>query len=165
MPKYSDERRAAVLKKLLPPLNEPIAKVSAQENIGQQTLYNWRAQARREGVPAPGPDRIGDNWSGEAKFAVAVETATLDEQALSEYCRTKGLYVEQVKQWRQDCIAGAQQAGHVQSTDKARTKADRKKIRALEKELLRKERALAETAALLVLRKKLNALLDSGEGE
>lgn len=154
-----------MLKKLLPPLNESIAKVSEQENIGQQTLYNWRAQARRDGLPAPGPDRPGDSWSGEAKFAVAVETATLDEHALSEYCRSKGLYVEQVKQWRQDCIAGAQQAGQVQSTDKARTKADRQQIKALEKELLRKERALAETAALLVLRKKLNALFEHGEGE
>ena len=46
MPSYSNERKEAVLKKLLPPLNMTVAEVAKQESIGVQTLYNWRKRIR-----------------------------------------------------------------------------------------------------------------------
>ena len=76
---------------------------------------------------------------------------------LSEYCRRKGLYPEQVQQWRQACILGQQSARTLQQAEKAQAKADKKRIRQLEQELRRKDKALAEAAALLILQKKLDA--------
>jgi transposase-like protein len=52
----------------------------------------------------PGPNRTSDEWSGEAKFAVVVETSVMSEAELSQYCREKGLYPEQVRSWKQDCL-------------------------------------------------------------
>lgn len=51
--------------------------------------------------PVPGQSSSSDNWSAEAKFAVVVETASLSETELNQYCREKGLYPEQVKEWKQ----------------------------------------------------------------
>lgn len=68
-----------------------------------------------------------------------------------------GLYPEQVQQWRQACILGQQSARTLQQAQKAQAKADKKRIRQLEQELRRKDKALAEAAALLILQKKLDA--------
>ncbi len=92
MPSYSEERKAAVLKKLLPPLNRSVPDVAKEEGISEQTLYNWRRQLRDKGLPVPGNEHNSEQWSAEARFAVVVETAALSEAELSEYCRKKGLY-------------------------------------------------------------------------
>ncbi len=98
------------------------------------------------------------DWSPEAMFAVVVESAVLNEAELSEYCRKKGLYSEQIKAWKTACINANQVDTERRAQEQATSKRDKKRIKALEKDLRHKEKALAETAALLVLRKKLNAL-------
>ena len=158
MPRYSDERREAILKKLLPPYNRSVPEVAREEGVSEQTLYNWLKRCRSKGVPVPGTQRKTDSWSAEARFAVVVETAPLSEAELSQYCREKGLYPEQIKEWKAACIAGATAQPLQEQKEKQQRKADRKRIRQLERELRRKDKALAETAALLVLRKKLQAL-------
>ena len=45
-----------------------------------------------------------DKWSSEEKFSVVLETSTLAEVELSEYCRAKGLYPEKIKAWKKDFI-------------------------------------------------------------
>ena len=165
MPHYSVERKASVLKKLLPPHNLSVSEVSELEGISEATLYNWRLQAKRQGVAVPGSGKTTDNWSAEAKFAVVVETATMNESELSEYCRSKGLYPEQIKTWKQACIEGQLDEAARRKQEREQAKQDKKKIKELERELKRKEKALAETAALLVLRKKLNALWGENEDD
>jgi transposase len=160
---YSPERKEAILKKLLPPHNRTVTEVSASEGISTATLYNWRNKAKLEGVPVPGRSKSSDDWSAEAKFAVVVETTPLSESELSEYCRKKGLYPEQVKSWKEDCIAGFESTPARKAQALKQSKADKKQIRKLEKDLRRKEKALAETAALLVLRKKLNAFYEEDQ--
>ncbi len=94
-----------------------------------------------------------------------VETVTMTECELSEYYRGKGLYSEQIRSWKDACIQGAQSAEEQQKHRRLEAKQDKKRIKALERELNRKEKALAETAALLVLRKKLNALWEDNEAD
>jgi 3-hydroxyisobutyrate dehydrogenase-like beta-hydroxyacid dehydrogenase len=86
-----------------------------------------------------------------------VETAALSESELGEYYRKKGLHPEQVKQWKQQCPQGFQSNGQQAKILKQQTKEDKAEIKWLKKDLRFKEKALAETAALLVLRKKLIA--------
>ena len=165
MPRYSEERKSAVLKKMLPPHNQTITEVAREEGISEATLYNWRTQAKQQGVPVPGSGKTSDNWSAEAKFAVVVETTVLGESELCEYCRQKGLYPEQVKEWKYACIQGQLSDVERRKQDREQAKRDKKRIKALERELNRKEKALAETAALLVLRKKFNALWEGNEDD
>ncbi|NRB43018.1 MAG: transposase [Pseudomonadales bacterium] len=79
MPHYSDERKEAVLKKLLPPLNMTIPQVAKQEGIAEQTLYNWRKKIRSEGKPVPGKTKTSEQWSSETKLSVVIEVAALSE--------------------------------------------------------------------------------------
>ena len=95
MPRYSEERKAAVLKKLLPPQNRSVVQVAAEEGISDVTLYSWLKQCRQQGMPVPGYRNAGDDWSPDAKLAVVIETASMSEAELGAYCRQKGLYSEQ----------------------------------------------------------------------
>lgn len=155
--RYSPERKEAVLKKLAPPHNLSVPELSEQEGISVGALYNWRSQARLRGIPVPGPSKTSEDWSTQAKFAVVVETATLSQAELSQYCREKGLYPEQVATWKQHCLEGFDSSPERQKKALKQSKVDKKRVRQLEKELLRKDKALAEAAAILVLRKKLSA--------
>lgn len=149
MKRVSPERKASILAKLLPPYNMAVAAVAQMEGISEATLYNWRHQAKSEGKPVPRAEKSTDQWPAEARFAVIVETATLSEAEIAEYCRKKGLYPEQLVQWKQGFLQAAA------PEDKAALKQSQKENKQLKKELLRKEKALAEAAAILVLRKKL----------
>lgn len=163
MARYSEERKASVIKKLLPPNNRSVSDVAKEEGISDQTLYNWRNHIKNKGLAVPGKKNKSEDWSAQAKLATVIETATMTELELSEYCRTKGLYPEQVINWKAACLQGAETAAQEHKQRQLETKQDKKRIRELESELRRKEKALAETAALLVLRKKLDALWDENE--
>ena len=162
---YSPELKEALLRRMLPPNNESISKISKEEGISEQTLRNWRDKARADGIAAPGKDALPDNWSTQDKFLIVVETASMNETELAEYARKKGLYVEQIKAWRDACMNAnggvAKEAARLNKELKESEK-ERKK---LEKELARKEKALAETAALLVLRKKADAIWGDPEDQ
>ncbi|GMA84651.1 hypothetical protein GCM10025855_41860 [Shewanella glacialipiscicola] len=106
----------------------------------------------------PGKTLTADDWSAEAKLAVIIETAPLSEAEINQYCREKGLFREQVQQWKQDCLAGFQTSEVQTKTIKQQAKADKAEIKSLQRELRYKEKALAEAAALLVLRKAQCAL-------
>lgn len=97
-----------------------------------------------------------DKWSSEEKFSVVLENASLSVVELSEYCRAKGgLYPEQVNAWKQACIAGNPSTTLTRKAKiRPEQKTDKKRINELERELRRKDKALAEAAALLVLGKK-----------
>jgi len=163
MPSYSVERKESVLSKLLPPHNLSVPEVAKVEGISEATLYNWRNEAKSRGIPVPGSKKSSDKWSAEAKLAVVIETATLSESELSEYCRSKGLYPEQIKDWKQSFLRGQMSEAEVRKAVREESKQDKKEIKKLKRELSKKEKALAETAALLVLRKKFNALWEDKE--
>ena len=161
MPRYSEDRKKAILSKLLPPFSQTVAEVSRNEGIGLQTLYNWRHQAREQGQPMPGNKTTPDDWTSETKLATIIETSGLSETELSEYCRRKGLYIEQIKVWRANALQGFNSSKQQSLKYKRQQQTDKKHIKQLQRELNRKDKALAETAALLVLRKKLEAFWET----
>jgi transposase len=111
-----------------------------------------------EAIAVPGDDIKPDNWTGQDKLAVVIETAALNDSEVSEYCRKKGLYPEQVHRWKQAALKGYDSDEKRQQQQLSSRKEDKRKIKKLESKLRRKEKALAETAALLVLRKKAQAI-------
>lgn len=162
---YSPELKEAMLRRMLPPNNESITKISKEEGISEQTLRNWRDNARANGMPAPGTDAVPEDWSTQDKFLVVVETAKMNETELADYARKKGLFVEQIKAWRDACMnANGGVAKEAARLSKELKEAE-KKNKQLARELDRKEKALAETAALLVLRKKADAIWGEPEDE
>ncbi|WP_294031950.1 transposase [Thiolapillus sp.] len=88
-----------------------------------------------------------------------------NEAEVSAYCRERGLYAEQISEWRAACEQANDWVRHQNKQLKAIRKADEKRIKELERDLKRKEKALAETTALLVLRKKAQAIWGDTEEE
>ena len=152
-----------MLKRMLPPNNMAIRQLSQDEGISETTLHKWRAEARGKGHLLPTADAGPEGWSSRDKFAAVLETAVLNEADLAEYCRKRGLYPAQIAAWRSAC----EQANDWDRASSARlgraTKKEKKRVKDLERELARKDRALAETAALLVLRKKAAAIWGGDE--
>ena len=165
MKQYPEERKQAVLRRMMPPENTPVRVLSEETGISDVTLYHWRKQARSGGMVVPGDGRNPESWSPEDKFVIVLETAVMNEAEIAEYCRKKGLYAEQIAAWKQACIDGNLTAVEQAKAAKDQARLARKEIKELKRDLRHKEKALAETAALLVLRKKMHAIWGEGEDE
>ena len=139
-------------------------KFSAKEGVPTSSLFQWKEQYGSIPSEGPKPDNA-DLWSADQKFAIVVESISMTEIELGEFCRKQGLYPEKVKLWKRSCIEGNMKRKSSSHTDMAELNKYRKRVRELERELRRKEKALAEAAALMVLRKKLNALWEDDEAE
>lgn len=155
---YDKELKNSIIQRMMPPKSESVASLSRETGIPEITLYKWKKQFKGKDLPTPANGAKSDRWSTQEKFQIVLETASLSEVELAEYCRSNGLYVEQVQEWKDACM---QANGGVakQATNLQRELRDKnKELKDLNKELKRKEAALAETAALLVLRKKASAI-------
>src|SRR5699024_7696093 len=148
MPSYSPEFKEQVVRKMMPPLNQRVSELSAELGISAAALYRWKNLYRAKGFVVPSKKSLPDKWDAKAKLAAIIQTASMNEAERSAYCREHGLYPEQLDAWRVEIEAFDMEAGPV---TKAVLAAERKKSRQLEKELRRKVKALAETAALLTL--------------
>jgi hypothetical protein len=142
---------------LLPPESAPLSVVSQDTGIGTQALSRWLTAA--QSMPAR-----GRAWTAGARLEAVIATAALPEAGKSAWCREKGVYPAQLKQWRADATAALAESVEARASPQA-TREDRKRIKELERELRRKDRALAETAALLVLSKKVEAIFSRNRGE
>lgn len=106
-----------------------------------------------------------ESWSSEEKFEVVVQTYSMNEAEISEYCRKRGLYREQIASWRQTCRKANATAVELEKSQRSVAREEKKKVKELSRELRRKEKALAEAAALLILKKKADALWGDHEDE
>ena len=161
---YPDEQKTKLIARMLPPQNENVPLLSQETGIPKDTLYGWRRQAQRaRGIVPPPLGGSDERWGAEEKFAMVVETAVLSEAERGEYCRKRGLYPQQLQTWRRACVQANEHEARRRARSASEVQAERRRIRALERELSRKEKALAEAAALLVLRKKAQAIWGEGE--
>jgi transposase-like protein len=132
--------------------------IADELNVNIFTLKNWMKQAvpndknravRREKRP--------QDWQPDERLAALQESYGLVGEALNAWCRERGVFPHQLEQWKKDfCAPGSPR----ESRDEVRALKTEKQR--LERELNRKEKALAEAAALLVLQKKYQALLGGG---
>jgi transposase-like protein len=158
---YSQGLKDSLMAKMLAPHNLGVPQLARESGIPRDTLYGWRRQALSIGAGAARPAAPLGSWSSEAKFTAVLESASLNELELGEYCRRRGLFPEQLATWRELC----RQANAVvpNKAELSERRAERAQVRQLTRELQRKDQALAETLALLVLQKKLRALWADAE--
>ena len=160
MTAYSLAVQADVRKRMSPPNRQDVPQISKELGIHQSTLYKWRSNWRLRGDVVPASEKDPDSWSAADKFTVVLESAGFNATELSSYCRERGLFAEQVDRWRQtaqDANANAVLTMAEQRDLEKRHQQDQKEIKALKQDLRRKEKALAEAAALLIAAKKIQA--------
>lgn len=157
MKTYSEDFKQALVKKALTRPEISPRHIAKEAGIASSTLYGWiKLYANTREEPASNIKKSPEDWTLEERFNMLQETANLSTEALGAYCRQKGIYQHQLSQWREDFMKPKKDAS--KSKELAELKALRVENRALKKELTRKEKALAETAALLVLKKKASLL-------
>ena len=160
MRRYSEAVKADMRRRMRPPNRQSVARILEELGIHVVTLYKWRKTWRLQGEVVPASEKEPEGWSTADKFTVVLETAGLNATELSAYCRERGFFPEQVSRWRQASQdANAQPVltmAEQKELERLRAQ-DQREIKALKKELQRKEKAMAEMAALLVLRKKWDA--------
>ena len=161
---YSKELKEATQARMLPPSNQSVSRLSQETGIPEGTLKKWRSQIKRNGLKVI-TGKPSEQWSTREKFHIVLETATYSEIELGEYCRKKGLYADQVKAWRDNCMQANGGVAQELASAVRQGKEKDKEMAQLRKELQRKDAALAETAALLVLRKKLQAIWGEPDDE
>jgi transposase len=151
-----------------------LREVAEGLGVGKSTLNNWIVKSRSHELDCVSTDGMfrsnemvkekrPQDWSLEERLAMVIACDSLDEQALSERCREKGIYPHHVKQWKLGFVDGATVS--LRSRQDSESRNLKHKIHDLKKELRRKDKALAETAALLVLQKKVSDIWGNDEDD
>lgn len=155
---YTTSVRSSMVRKMSGPGAASATALAEETGIAQPTLSRWlRSAGSVRGVTSPEPketpSRRPQDWSLEEVLQAVLEASALSGEELGAFLRRKGVHQAHLDAWR------ARLAAAVEGGNKPRRRsADARRIRALEKELRRKDRALAEAAALLVLQKKIREL-------
>ncbi len=147
-----------------------LKEIALSLGVGCSTLNKWIVKARNQEFERASPNEIKrmtqdkrpQDWTLEERLTLVTVSSSMDEDVLSEHCRKQGIYPHHVKQWKQDFVRGDAQNNSVVSRSEIKTLKHENKE--LKKELRRKEKALAETAALLVLKKKVHEIWGNDEG-
>ena len=163
MRNYSEEFKSTMVAKLAIPYGISVVELSQEVGIPHQTLSRWvkeYANFRGNGGGKMKSKRPED-WTAEEKLKAIVEYENLDEEQRGKYLREKGLHSVHLERWQQEFVeAYAYRKKKTRGGDPRQ-----KRIKELEDDLSKKNRALAETAALLVLKKKAQAIWGDPEDE
>ena len=158
MARYSDEIREQMVRKMMPPHNRSVASIHRETGISAPTLYAWKRQFQEQGYVIAKKATTPEGWDGKARLAALIKTASMNEVERSTWCREHGVYPEQLDDWKAEFEALGSRPANPRELA-----VERNKRRKLEKELRRKEKALAEAAALLTLSKKAQAIWGTDE--
>ena len=151
VPQYSEAFKSRIVGRLVGPSARSATAVAAEVGVPQATLSRWLLAARNvSDMTRPTQKK----WTGAEKLRVVTDARGLEASALGALLRREGLHDAQLTAWR----AAAEAALAEPARGRAGPSREAKRIQELERELRRKDRALAETAALLVLKKKLETI-------
>lgn len=162
MSKYSTGFRNRVLKKVLPPESNSISSVSKETGVSDQTIRNWLNLIEDGKLESIDGEISPEKRSSSEKMTLLLEGRSIGSDNLGEWLRSNGLHTEHLSLWEQELRDNITDKN---TKDKETIKELKKKTKKLEKELHRKEKALAEMAALLVLKKKADDLWGDDEDD
>jgi transposase-like protein len=160
--KYSTGFRNTVIKKILPPENRSIAEVSKETGVSEQTIRNWLLRLKNDNLIPQEGEISPEQRSPSEKMSLILESRSLPSEEKGEWLRKNGIHSEHLVLWEQEL---RDQVNDRIGKDKEVIKELKKKNKDLEKELERKEKALAEMAALMVLKKKAEAIWGDDEDD
>jgi transposase-like protein len=165
---YSEVFKRKMVQRMCGPEALSATALAKQVDVPQTTLSKWlRLAGQKPAYVYPNdPNRCvpvnamkprrPEEWPAEEKLKTVLEAQGLSDEQLGIFLRQKGLHETHLERWRQQMIEGLQPKAPAKKSQSH--PGDLKRIRALEQELRRKDKALAETAALLVLKKKVQEI-------
>ncbi len=157
---YSEAFKSKMVQRMAGPRAMSAVALSAEVGVPQSTLSRWLARARgnlagmSKSAPPPAADapkpRRPEDWSPEERLRAVLEASRLSDTELGAFLRREGLHEATLREWRAAALEGLK--------PQRSSRPEQKRVRELEKQLRRKDKALAEAAALLVLQKKVQAI-------
>lgn len=165
MSQLSVEAKEAIVKKALSRGCKPMTEIAEECQVGYSTLMKW-LKRYRDGQPMP-EGRRGRSTEDQGQTPPLyhlLSTEGLDEQGIGAYCREQGIHRFQLTKWKEELM---NQGKHDKRNDNAQKeiRALREENKNLKQELRRKDKALAETSALLILKKKANLIWGEPEDD
>ncbi len=160
---YSSEKAEAIVQMVLTS-NKTRREIAEETGVGLSSIQRWLRLHRESGVTnVPKKEKRPRDWTAEERFAALMETCQMADEEKAAWCRKNGLHTHHLEQWKKDAVTGTSPKPKDKKRDEERLL--RQEIKQLKKELTRKEKALAETAALLVLKKKAQSIWGEPEDD
>jgi len=157
--KYTEAFRKQSVEKVYSRGARSVKAVAEELNVNPWTLKNWMRTHKEISISKQGmTTKRPKDWSLAERLQLLLESHRLDEEALNALCREQGIFRHHLQQWRE-----AFETGTLQS-NRSELRELKEANKGLRSELNRKEKALAEAAALLVLQKKYQALWEEEDG-
>jgi len=170
--KYTDAIKASVLSKVLAPNSPGVIELAKEFNIPKATIHTWVFNMKKKNIKKESPQQRPKDQSATSKFQAVIDTMGKTEQEQSAYCRTQGIYSNHIEAWKQqmlESLGAASTTGSASSSDtkesKAATQQMQDEMKQLKRDLNRKDKALAELTALLILKKKADYLWGDSEDD
>jgi transposase len=160
--KYSIGFRNGVLKKVLPPSNQSIKEVALNCGLSEQTIRNWMQQVKAGTLDLTAGESSPGQRSASEKLRLLLESKQVSPDSIGQWLREKGLHSEHLPLWEQEMINMAGDKADKRSEQNTELLKENKRLK---KELARKEKALAEMAALLILKKKADEIWGDKEDD
>ena len=154
----------AMVRRMTGPDPQSARELARETGVHSTTLSHWRRQAGKlVDMPRDKIKKSGgrpNDRRAEDKLQLVLEASLLTDEELGEFLRRNGLHEADLERWKQEALIGLGDRRHEQQRA-----AENKRLRKLEREILRKDKALAEAAALLVLQKKVQAIWGDGDDD
>lgn len=155
---YSTALRDGILRRVLPPESQSVTQVATEFGVSAPTIYKW-IKAAEHGILGTGVESGPKGRPASEKLTLLLESSALANEHRGEWLRENGIHEEHLQLWEQEMreIVNDKQQ-NLQDEVKRLQKANK----SLEKELIRKEKAIAELATLIALKKKADAIFEKG---
>jgi transposase len=158
---YTDSFKENAVSKLLRPESQGLSATASKMGIASSTLFGWKKKYANQSSMKKTKNQSIDDWTPEQKLEVVFETRNMTENELGEYLRTNGLYLTDLEKLQEDSLSGFKSIGRPK-LDPELTKL-RKQKKILERDLIKKDKALAEYSARVILLKKSHEIWGESE--
>lgn len=160
----SEDFKEAAVQKLHSRGSRRVEDIAKELGVSAWTLYQWAKQCgTRSGMK--NSERRPQDWSAQEKLKAVIEYEGLPPEKQGDFLRRTGLHSDHIAAWKKSMQGALESARKPTAEERAERAEDKRKIKELERELHRKDRALAETTALLVLKKKADLIWGKGSGD
>ena len=161
---YSAQVKASILAKALAPNAPSVVELAKEFNIPYATLYTWMStMLNNKPIKQDNKASRPHDKSAQEKLQAVIDTIDKTVEERSVYCRQHGIYIEHIDCWKQQILSSL---GIVNTRqDKAEQLQAMNEIKQLKRDLCRKNKALAEVSALLILKKKADLLWGENEDD
>lgn len=158
--KCSEDFKDTIIRKVLNRGEKTMTEICLQEGLPLSSVSTW--MRKRANVSGMTKSRSSVRWTADEKLRILIQSNGLSEEELGVFLRKEGVHSQEICEWRTDVL---KTLGSVSGKSNGRKDERDQRIRELEKDLSRKDKALAEASALLILQKKVNLIWGSKSEE